>query len=400
MRVLFSALMAAFSVLPSHAEALSTSEFNQCLTHFDQLAEQRGVSAQTRQSLASLQLQARVLELDRSQPEFVQTFPAYFSKRVNAWRIEKGQALLAKHKEFLTELNEKFGIPAQYLLAFWGLETNFGGYKGTMPTLDSLATLACDTRRRAFFTEELLLALQLVDREGLQPESMLGSWAGAMGHTQFMPSTYTHYAIDGDGDNHIDLWNSERDALASAANFLAQLGWQPGSRWGREVMLPADFDYTLAGYQQRRSVKAWKALGLTDTQLAPLPDSELIAVLRVPAGHQGPKFLTYENFGIIMRWNNSEFYAIAVGHLADRIINGAPLVAPLPEIPALARADVKLMQQQLSALGYEVGGADGIIGPATRAGIRQFQADRNLIADGFPSPSLRDLLNRHTSNQS
>jgi membrane-bound lytic murein transglycosylase B len=306
--------------------------------------------------------------------------------------------MLAKHKAFLAELTAKYGVPGHYLVAFWGLETNYGGYKGTMPTLDSLATLACDARRKTFFTNELMLALKLVDREKLNPDNMKGSWAGAMGHTQFMPSTYTQYAIDGDQDGTIDLWNSEQDALASAANFLARLGWQAGSRWGREVSLPDGFDYALSGRKHKRSLTEWAQLGVADANGNALPESALVATLRVPSGHQGPVFVTYPNFRIIMRWNNSEFYAIAVGQLADQIIHGPRLVAPLPELAPLSRQVVKVIQQQLNQLGFDVGFADGIMGPDTRTGIRAYQVQYDLVADGFPSDALVEHLN-HIQNK-
>jgi membrane-bound lytic murein transglycosylase B len=254
-----------------------------------------------------------------------------------------------------------------------------------MSTLDSLATLACDKRRAKFFTQELFLALKLMDSQGLTRESMQGSWAGAMGHTQFMPTTYTEYAIDGDGDNKIDLWASEKDALASAANFLWRLGWKPGMRWGREVKLPEGFDYTLAN-SQNKTISEWKQFGITRGDGQALPESDISARLRVPAGHQGPAFLSYDNFKIIMRWNNSEFYAIAVGQLAKRIAGGAGLHAELPDLPRYSIADMANLQRMLNKKGYNVGGADGIMGPATREGIRQFQGDSGLVADGFPSP--------------
>lgn len=390
-RRLFSSLLVCGSLFSFAATASTsaTSEFKQCLDNLGRLAEDRGVSADTRVVLSALEYQAKVIELDRNQPEFVQTFPSYFSKRVNDWRINKGREKYTEHQELLKKLTARYGIPGHYLVAFWGLETNYGGYKGNMPTLDSLATLACDQRRQAFFTEELLLALLLVDRENLDPATMRGSWAGAMGHTQFMPSTYTQYAVDGDGDGVIDLLNSEADALTSAANFLARLGWQSGSRWGREIKLHDSFDYSQAGYKNRRTITEWQSTGITMTDGSALPNSDLLATLRVPAGHAGPAFLTYVNFRIIMRWNNSEFYAIAVGHLADRIINAPALSAELPDLPPLSRADIMQLQRALTQLGFAVGGVDGIMGPGTRAGIRAYQAQHELIADGFPSNELR-----------
>lgn len=362
------------------------ANFAQCLLDKKAEAIAAGVSeARAEKEFARMQFVPRVIELDRSQPEFVSTFPNYFSKRVNQWRIDKGKEKYAQHKPFLDELTKKYGIPGHYLVSIWGLETNYGGYTGKMSTLDSLATLACDQRRSTFFTGELFLALKLMDSQNLKRESMLGSWAGAMGHTQFMPTTYTEYAIDGDGDGKIDLWASEKDALASAANFLWRLGWKPGMRWGREVILPEGFDYTLANSQDK-TISEWKKLGISRGDKQTLPDSDISARLRVPAGHQGPAFLSYDNFKIIMRWNNSEFYAIAVGQLANRIAGGAGLHASLPDLPRYSIADMANLQRKLNEKGFDVGGADGIMGPATREGIRQFQSKSGLVADGFPSP--------------
>ena len=375
------------------AEADPVQAFNVCKQNLQQSALEAGITpAIAEQVFANIKYQPRVIELDRSQPEFVQTFPGYFSKRVNDWRINKGRQLAGEHNILLQNLVKQYGIPAQYLLAFWGLETNFGGYKGNMPVLDSLATLACDPRRSTFFTRELLTAIKLLEEQSLEQEKMVGSWAGAMGHTQFMPSAYANYAIDGDGDGQINLWESEADALTSAANFLSQLGWQPGFRWGREVALPGGFDYSLLGYSKRRTVTDWHELGVTRANGDALGSSEMNAYLVMPAGHEGPTFLAYPNFRVIMRWNNSEFYAIAVGRLADRIAGDGELVASLPPLPNYRRDDIKAMQEQLNQKGIDVGGADGILGPATREGIREFQRRSDMIADGFPSLAVMQAL--------
>ncbi|RDV26859.1 lytic murein transglycosylase [Alteromonas aestuariivivens] len=388
-KTLLLAFFSALLFVPAHAQ----ESFSQCKTRLNEMAVNRGIDRETANSVfAQLTYQPRVIELDRSQPEFVQTFPGYFSKRVTQWRVDKGREMLAKHGALLAKLNEKYGVPPHYLLAFWGLETNFGSYKGKMPVLDSLATLACDPRRSDYFTQELMVALQLLQREGLTAQNMIGSWAGAMGHTQFMPSAYINYAKDGDGNGQINLWDSEEDALTSAANFLAQLGWQRGFRWGREVNLPDNFDYTLAGYSDRRTVAQWSALGITKTDGNPVGTGDLTAYLVVPAGHQGPAFIAYPNFRVILRWNNSEFYAIAVGHLADRIAGGPELSAALPELPAYSRTSILSLQKELNRRGYDVGKPDGIIGPATRAGIRQFQTANQMIPDGFPSLEVMQAM--------
>lgn len=389
--VLFSFISQVFI---STALADEAEQFAECKVNLQEKAIAQGASQQTIDAIfPSLTYQPRVIELDRSQPEFVQTFPGYFTKRVTQWRTDKGKAMFGKHRDLLNQLNDKYGIPPHYLLAFWGLETNFGTYKGKMPVLDSLATLACDPRRSTYFTQEFLVAVALFERESLSKEEMVGSWAGAMGHTQFMPSAYTHYAIDGDNDGQINLWASEEDALASAANFLANLGWKPGFRWGREVVLPENFDYQSSGYRQRRAITDWSQMGLTKADGSMLGESDTQGYVIVPAGHEGPAFIAYPNFRVIMRWNNSEFYAIAVGVLADKIAGASGITRPLPELPAYSRTDIIVLQRKLNALGFDVGKPDGIIGPATREGIRNYQIANKLVADGFPSMNIMRALN-------
>jgi membrane-bound lytic murein transglycosylase B len=214
---------------------------------------------------------------------------------------------------------------------------------------------------------------------------MVGSWAGAMGHTQFMPTAYLKYAKDGDGDDKINLWNNEKDALASAANFLQNLGWKQGFRWGREVKLPDNFDYQLAGKSQPKSLSFWNQQGLKKVNGQPVGKADLKAALLIPAGHTGSAFLVYANFDVILRWNNSEYYGIAVGHLADRISGQKALSKPLPDLPKYTIDEMKAFQDKLNQLGFDVGVADGILGPATRSGVRDFQASVGLIADGYPS---------------
>lgn len=387
-----SVSISVFAETVAEASAAVQTSFDECKVKLAEIASQKGVSKQRiKQEIPNLKQLPKVLEYDRNQPEFVQTFPGYYSARVNQWRIDKGVAALAEKKEFLAELTRKYGIPGHYLLSFWGLETNFGNYKGKMSTLDSLATLACDPRRSDYFTSELMLALKLMDRESLNKEQMIGSWAGAMGHTQFMPTAYTKYAIDGDGDGKIDIWGSEEDALASAANFLHKLGWQPGLRWGREVLLPKGFDYASVT-NEKYPVSYWAAKGITKVNGKTLGQSDIPSKLIVPAGHAGPAFLAYHNFNVILRWNNSEFYGIAVGQLANRILGNDKLSKPLPDLPKYSIAQMAQMQRKLNALNIDVGGADGIIGPATRAGIREFQRRNNMIADGFPSTSTFNAI--------
>ncbi len=360
-----------------------TADFPQCLQSFAEQAKSQGVTDATlRTHLNNLKVVNRVIELDRQQPEFTSTFAGYFNQRVTDWRVQKGREYLAEHRELLNKLAQQYGVPAQYLLAFWGMETNFGGYKGKMPVLDSLATLACDHRRSAFFTKELITALQLSQKYDFPAEKMQGSWAGAMGHTQFMPSAYASYAVDADGDGKADLWNSTEDALASAANFLQHLGWQRNQRWGREVQLPQGFDFNYIG--QTKSLSEWQKLGVKEANGSVLPVADMTATLYLPAGHQGPAFIGYDNFEVIKRWNRSDFYAISVGHLADRIVGAGKLAKAPPEQQRRSREQIKQLQQKLNELGFDAGKPDGILGSNSRQSLRAFQATKGLIPDGFP----------------
>ena len=376
--------------------ARAEERFAECLLALQDQARAAGVAADIVDTVVpGMQQQERVLELDGKQPEFVQTFAQYFNTRVSESRIEQGRALYAQHRDFLAQLQRDYGVPGHYLVAFWGLETNFGSYLGRMPTLDSLATLACDTRRADFFGGEFVAALQLLEREGLSPDDMQGSWAGAVGHTQFMPSNYLRYAVDGDGDGRINLWRSERDALASGARFLRDLGWVPELRWGREVRLPAGFPYELALSGEALPLAEWSRLGVLRNDGGALPVADLQASLLVPAGAPGPAFLVYDNFAVIMRWNRSESYALSVGHLADRIAGAGPLrQAPPADQQPLARADVLALQQQLNLLGHDAGEEDGLFGSGTRAALSRFQRSVGAVADGYPGSEILQRLQR------
>lgn len=392
-RRLFIGLALLVSVVHG-AQALTAAEFDRCIAALGERAQDEGISPWViEESLVLARLNPRVLELDRRQPEFTTSFAQYFNARVNTQRIEQGRRLLAEHRELLDRLARRYGVPPQYLVAFWGLETNFGSFFGRMAVLDSLATLACDTRRSDYFTGELISALRIIDEGSITAERMEGSWAGAMGHVQFMPSAFLRYAVDYDGDGRRDLWGSLPDAMASASNFLKALGWETGTRWGREVRLPEDFPYVDAGLQSRRPLAEWAELGVRRADGSALPVVEgMEASVLVPAGHRGPAFLVYHNFGVIMRWNRSEFYALAVGHLADRINGAGALHQPPPEdVPRLHRDQVLSLQARLNEKGFDAGEADGILGPATRRALSQYQASQNMIADGFPG---REVLTR------
>jgi membrane-bound lytic murein transglycosylase B len=386
-----AALLLASLAVPS--VAVSQSTFEACVARLRTRAIEAGVQAETAdRALAGVRQLERVIREDRNQPEFVATFADYFERRVTPERIETGRRLLAEHRDGLQELTTRYDVPGQYLVALWGLETNYGRMLGDVPVFDSLTTLACDDRRGEYFTVALVDALKIVDRGDMEPERMTGSWAGAMGHTQFMPAAYLAYAVDGDGDGPIDLWSSPLDALASAANYLRTLRWERGVRWGREVQLPEGFDYSAAGLARSRPLREWRALGLRDVDGRPLADLGLYAALLVPSGHEGPAFIVYENFRVLMRWNRSEHFALVVGHLADRIAGAASLRKPPVDGIAVTRDQLLRLQRELASLGYDSGVADGIPGPATRAAIRDYQRDHGLIPDGHLHAELLEAL--------
>lgn len=389
--LLLSSLLAAPSVSANEA-------FAQCLARLEQDALERGLdSPEVRQAIAGVSPVERVLELDRSQPEFAQTFWGYFDQRVNSYRIETGRVLKQRHEDLLEQIHREFGVPGHYLLAFWGLETNFGGYFGNMPVLNSLATLACDERRSEFFSRQFVDALEIIHRGDITAEAMRGSWAGAMGHTQFMPSVYLEHAIDYDDSGQTDLWGSIPDALASAANYLRSMGWRDGERWGREVQLPEDFDFADLGLEYKASVDEWASRGVRQVNGQRLPRSQMPASLLLPAGHRGPAFLVYDNFHIIMRWNRSTLYALSVGVLADRINGAGGLTASPPQDTQALRLDeVREIQERLNQLGFDAGVVDGMIGPATQAAIARYQRQHDLISDGFADQALLQHL-RETS---
>lgn len=382
--------------LNAQAQSIPTmtdAEFNECKLTLEAKAIEAGVSKSTAQAvMADVKYLERVIELDRRQPEFTTTFADYFTRRVNEARISKGREMLETHRELLDRVTRKTGVPAPYLVSFWGLETNYGSYFGKMPVPSSLATLACDPRRTTFFTEQFVAALQIIDEGAIPAEQMEGSWAGAMGHVQFMPTVFLKHAVDADGDGRRDLWNSLPDAMMSAGRFLQSLGWDGDYRWGREVLLPENFDFSMTD-GRRLPLDEWRSLGITDAFGNALAQEPIEAALVVPSGHKGPAFLVYSNFRVIMGWNRSEFYAVSVGHLADRIAGAGGLQNPPPEDqPTLSRDQVIQLQETLNERGYDSGKPDGIMGSNTRKAIREFQKSEGLIADGMPSAPLLQKL--------
>lgn len=300
--------------------AFAAKDFGGWLDGLRKEAAERGISAATLDSaLTGLKPIPRVIELDRKQPEFTLTFEQYMQRLVPPERVEKGRRKLAENRKLLEGVSKKFGVPPQFIVAFWGIETDFGRVTGGFKVIDALATLAYDGRRSAFFRKELLLALKIVDEGHITADAMMGSWAGAMGQPQFMPSSFVGYAYDYDKDGHKDIWNTRADVFASAANYLSSYGWRAGERWGRRVQLPQGFDPKRADLDVKKPVSGWAAEGVRRADGSPLPVSDLEASVILPGGEGGPAFLVYNNYRVILRWNRSHFFAMAVGRLADQI---------------------------------------------------------------------------------
>jgi len=375
-------------------EAYSNQAFSYWLEGLRDEARRKGISNATLDAaLHDVMPVMRVIELDRRQPEFTQTFWTYLRKRVNEERIKRGRALLSKHRDLLYKIYWKYGVPSRYLVAFWGLETNFGDYLGGFRVVDALATLAYDQRRAQFFRAQLLDALRIIEEGHILPDVMTGSWAGAMGHMQFLPSTFTRHAVDYNGDGRKDIWNSLPDAFSSAANFLSNLGWRPGELWGREVRLPEGFDLTLAAMNRKKALEEWSSMGVRRADGEALPQEDMEGSIVLPQGYKGPAFLVYDNFRAIMRWNRSSNYAISVGLLADRIV-GRPRVknGRDAEHEPLSRDEAQEMQRLLNRLGFDAGSEDGLPGARTRTAIRAFQMAHSLPPDGYPAPALLNRL--------
>jgi len=361
----------------------NSHSFEDFLSNVRQIAIEQGVSKSTiDKAFFELTPNLDILEADGKQAEFSQNFWHYINKRVNQTRLNNGYDTLKQNTSLLNKVSQKYGVPNYILVSFLGLESNYGNYTGKLSLIQSLATLAFDPRRSDFFTRELVTLLKLIDK-GKIPIDAKGSWAGAMGAVQFMPSNVQAYGVDADKDGIVDLWNSQEDIYTSAANFLKHLGWKKGQRWGREVTIPKNFDYRLTGLQNKKKVTDWGLLGIRKANGSALPNSSMEGSLIVPMGHRGPAFLVYQNFSVILGWNRSQLYALSVGYLGDRIKGQGKLRAKPLDEPLLSKEDILSIQETLNILGYDVGVADGVLGPKTREAARQFQSDIGMVADGY-----------------
>ena len=329
-----------------------------------------------------------------NQPEFAKQVWSYLDGTVSARRIAGAQAMLARYGDVLAGIESRNGVPKEILVAIWGMETDYGGSRGDYSMFATLATQAYAGPRQQYARREFLAALKLMQQGDYPLSEMVSSWAGAFGQTQFMPSTFFKYATDGDGDGKIDLWVSPADALASTATLFAPEGWQTGKPWAYEVKVPPGFDFSEADLDNQKPLSDWAAMGIQTALGAALPAGDDPASLYLPAGARGPAFMLFTNFRVIMKYNNAASYALAVGMLADRMNGARPFVASWPrDERALSRAERTQFQNDLKALGYDAGDADGLLGRRTRNALKLYQKSKGLAADGFPTAALLVSLN-------
>ena len=366
-----------------------------CLEALRTRATSEGVPAASFDALtAQLEPDPAVLELLDAQPEFTTPIWDYLAPLVDAQRIAQGREMLARHAEVLARVEARFGVDRHTVVAVWGVESDYGQIFGKRPLLQSLVTLSCAGRRQAYFRGEFLALLKLLHQGELAAEGLTGSWAGAFGHTQFMPSTYARIAVDFDGDGRRDLVTSIPDALASTANYLRRSGWQTGKPWGHEVRLPAGFDAALAGRTQRHPPSFWRAHGLRRIDGGPIPADSGQTALILPAGAKGPAWLVQKNYDAIFSYNAAESYALAIALLSDHLGDGPSQQTPWPtDAPGLDRAERKQLQELLLARGHAIGEADGLIGNLTRRAIITEQQRLGLNpADGRASQRILTAL--------
>lgn len=374
--------------------ASANLSFNRWISDFRRRAIAQGIRPQVfEQAFQNVRYNTDVIERDRNQSEFTKQIWDYLDSAVSETRVKNGRAALRKHRTLLGEIEQRYGVEAEVVAAVWGLESAYGEFRGTNPVIESLATLAFDGRRGRFFEEQLIAALRILQSGDVRPRDMTGSWAGAMGHTQFIPTSYLAYAQDFHGDGKRDIWSDDpTDALASTAAYLARFGWTKGQPWGIEVQLPRGFDYGLTGERVKKGANEWATLGIRDVRGERVPNHGRASIL-LPAGAQGAAFMIFDNFHVIERYNTADAYVIGVGLLSDRIGGGGPLRSGWPRGDRNLRfSEKKEMQQRLTRAGFNTEGVDGIIGPNTIAAIRRFQRSQGLVPDGYPSYEILKRL--------
>lgn len=354
----------------------------------------KGVSSATfDRAFKGVRYDPEVIKRDHNQSEFTKTLWDYLDSAASDTRIANGKAALRKQGAVLDRIEKRFGVDKHVVAAVWGLESAYGTFRGSKDLIGSLATLAYDARRGAFFEQQLVAALQIIEAGDVAPRSMTGSWAGAMGHTQFIPTSYLDYAVDFTGDGKRDIWSDDpTDALASTANYLAKFGWVTGQPWGVEVKVPDGFDYTLANRKVLKSPADWGALGVKDMSGRNVPNHGAASVL-LPAGAEGAAFMIFKNFEVIERYNTADAYVIGVGHLSDRLRGGPAIKASWPRGDRALTFDERIeMQKLLTAKGFDTRKIDGKIGPLTINAVRQYQKSQGLVQDGYASLRILQRL--------
>lgn len=406
-----AALLATVVHLPASAQAVTRSPtpmarptmspatpaergFQRWVDRFRAIALKRGISASVFDAaFRDVHLNADVLQKEAHQSEFVKPIWIYLDHAVSDTRVRNGRAEMRKYRGLLNRIQAHYGVDKNIVVAIWGIESAYGARRGNIPLVESLATLAYAGQRRHFFKTQLLDALKILQHGDVAPRDMTGSWAGATGHTQFMPSSYLAYAVDFNGDGKRDIWsNNPADALASTAAYLARMGWKKGEPWGIEVTLPTGFNYAETGHRVTRSVADWAKRGVRPARGGRLPDYGPAKVL-LPAGARGAAFLIFHNFDVIRRYNAADAYVIAVGRLADRIAGGPPLRASWPRGDrGLSYGERVELQDRLTAAGFDTRGADGKIGPNTVAAVRAYQRSIGMLPDGYASLNILKRL--------
>ncbi len=381
-------------LMTADAIRAATADFPNCLERLWPQAGRRGISRPTFEHFtAGLTPDLTIMDKLDAQPEFAKATWDYLDVLVSDERIARGREVLAQYAPTFAAVARAYGVDPAIIAAIWGVESNYGTLGGDRPVLRSTATLACIGRRQDYFREEFLSTLEILQRGDVPAEHLVGSWAGAFGPTQFMPSSFKRYAVDFDGDGRRDVVDSIPDVIASTANNLKTDGWIPGQRWGYEIVLPKDFDYLLADRSKQMSLRQWEALGIRRAGGGSFRELDARAYLLMPAGARGPAFLMLQNFRVIMKYNPAEAYALAIGHLADRFRGGGPFVQPWPRDERVLTLDERYeMQQLLARRGFDTGEPDGLLGPRTRLAIRNYQASIGEIPDGFASSGLLDRL--------
>jgi lytic murein transglycosylase len=393
-----TALIAALLSLGFAASAVAAgcqkeSSFEAWLEAVKKEAASQGVSARTIGSaLDGVHFDQGIVNKDRAQGVFAQTFLQFSDRMVAEYRLKEGAAKIAKNRELFDRIEKQYGVPAPVIVAFWGLETDFGANIGNLPTLISLATLGYDCRRPDVFRAQLIAALKIIDRGDLSAGEMRGPWAGELGQLQFLPAHYYQYGVDYDGDGRVNLLTSVPDALASAANMLQQFGWKRGEPWVQEVRVPADMPWQEADLDIQHSRAEWAKWGVTYPGGKPLPADAVQASLFLPMGRNGPAFLAYPNFQVYLQWNSSIVYSTTAAYFATRLA-GAPKVGRgSGGTTGLSIAEGRELQQILQRHGFDVGKIDGVIGQQTRTAVKAMQIKLGLPADSYPTTELLDKL--------